>query len=133
MFNCYFRPEGIPVNVIVREVPQPTYICEVVEISGGVAITDYAANKRFIEPLLEFRSVTPSERIANGTITPVDGSQFLRPSLEDFQRVSSVLSAIDDKFSYEAAREKFEQSLKSAPGPTPAPDPAPTPAPEPTK
>lgn len=127
MFNCYFRPQGIPVNVIVRDVPAPTYICEVVTIEGGVAVSDFAVNHRFIEPLLEFRSVTPSERVANGTIIPVDGSQFLRPSLEDVQKVSSVLSMIDEKFSYESALDAYKKKVESE-NPNPAPEPTTEPA-----
>lgn len=110
MFNCY--------------VPQPkpklkVYVPCIAEVVVGdaelVAVPANDVSLR-LSADLKWRSVTPLEREKEGKLVPANSSNFLRPSLEDFERVSSVLSVIDEKFSREAAREKFAQALANESG-----------------
>lgn len=119
MFNCFNSPFGCPLVIEVTKHPF-TSIAEVLEFNGDVAIPVPASKVVLIEPRLRARSVTPEERIKNGTAKSINSSNFLKPSLEDVERVSAVLAAIDDRFSYEAAVEKYRSSRSSEPASEPA-------------
>lgn len=117
MFNSYLAvfPPFVPRTH--EEIPTLS-IAEVIIPFGDSIVVKPASDVVLIEPRLKFRSVTPSEQQKNGIAKPISGNGFLQPSLSDVERVSAVLAAIDDKFSYEAALEKFAAQVNSSHEPT---------------
>lgn len=110
MFNCFFPLFPSPI-VSERTKTEKVLIAEVLVQADGVSVIRPASQVVFIDPRLEFRSVTPSEQIKNGIAKSVNSESFLKPSFEDVERVSAVLATIDDKFSYQAALDKYAASV----------------------
>lgn len=113
MFNCFFPLFPSPI-VSERTKTEKVLIAEVLVQSDGVPVIRPASQVVFIDPRLEFRSVTPSEQIKNGIAKPTNSQNFLKPSFEDVERVSAVLATIDDRFSYQAALDKFAASVSES-------------------
>lgn len=121
MFNCFFPLFPSPI-ICDRTKTEKVLIAEVLVQADGVPVIRPASQVVFIDPRLEFRSVTPSEQIKNGIAKSTNSQTFLKPSLEDVERVSAVLATIDDRFSYQAALDKYAASVVEPKSDEPKPD-----------
>lgn len=124
MFNCYY----VPARVEVKYTPAKVCITECVVAQGDSLVSVPSSHVRLVNDQILFRAVTPSQRMKEGSLSPA-ASNYLVPSLEEYQKVSRILSQIDDKYSYDALMEKAAAARAAALNPEPAPEPNP----EPTK
>lgn len=86
-----------------------TFITNRLKIDGGEVIEEVQDKiEPLINPNLRVDAVSVYERQKNGTLKSVNTSQFIQPSFEEVQAVTSEVERIDDVAS-------FERSIESAP------------------